>query len=70
MPLHILMMWLFSETWEEHLQHLMAVLEEARSVVLSQLWDEGEHPVAYISRKLQPQEQGYTTIQKECLAMK
>lgn len=27
-------------------------------------------PGAYIGRKLQPREQGYTTIEKECLALK
>ena len=38
--------------------------------VLSQTGDDGlEHPVAYASRKLQPRETKYSTIEKECLAI-
>ncbi|XP_044158302.1 uncharacterized protein LOC122944138 [Bufo gargarizans] len=38
--------------------------------VLSQVGaDGGEHPVAYISRKLLPREVSYATIEKECLAV-
>ena len=39
--------------------------------VLSQLSDEGsEHPVAYYSRKLLPREERYSTVEKECLAIR
>ena len=39
--------------------------------VLSQLGDdEKDHPVAYFSRKLLPRETRYSTIEKECLAIK
>ena len=39
--------------------------------VLSQCDDQGqEHPVAYFSKKLLPREERYSTIEKECLAIK
>ena len=38
--------------------------------VLSQIGEDGgEHPVAYLSRKLLPREVSYATIEKECLAL-
>ena len=39
--------------------------------VLSQ-WDSDgtDHPVGYFSRKLLPREEAYSTIEKECLAIK
>ena len=40
-------------------------------VVLSQVDSQGlEHPVAYFSRKLLDREKKYSTIEKECLAIK
>ena len=45
--------------------------EHGVGAVLSQQGDDGhEHPVAYWSRKLLPCEQTYSTIEKECLAIK
>ena len=39
--------------------------------VLSQLDDKGmDHPVSYYSQKLLPQEEKYSTVEKECLAVK
>ena len=38
--------------------------------VLLQGPPEGRHPVAFISRKLFPRETRYSTIEKECLAVK
>ena len=39
--------------------------------VLSQLDDEEqEHPIAYFSKKLLPREERYSTVEKECLAIK
>ena len=39
--------------------------------VLSQMDSKGtEHPVGYYSRKLLPREKSYSTIEKECLAIK
>ena len=39
--------------------------------VLSQRDDDGvDHPIAYYSKKLQPREEPYATVEKECLAIK
>ena len=38
--------------------------------VLTQTVDGDEHPVTYVSRKLQKHERNYATIEKECLAIK
>jgi phospholipid-translocating ATPase len=37
----------------------------AIGAVLSQQMADGEHPVAYLSKKLLPREQNYSTIEKE-----
>ena len=45
--------------------------ERGIGAVLSQRSAEGEeHPVAYFSRKLIPREERYSTVEKECLAIK
>ena len=41
----------------------------AIGAILSQAWDDGEHPVAYESRKLNVAERNYATHEKELLAM-
>ena len=39
--------------------------------VLSQFGDDGEeHPIGYYSRKLLPREERYSTVEKECLAIR
>ena len=38
--------------------------------VLAQVFDDEEHPITYVSRKLLPHERNYATIEKECLAIK
>ena len=44
--------------------------ETGVGAVLSQLREGEEHPITYISRKLLPREQKYSTVEKECLAIK
>uniref|UniRef100_A0A1X7SMY3 Reverse transcriptase domain-containing protein n=1 Tax=Amphimedon queenslandica TaxID=400682 RepID=A0A1X7SMY3_AMPQE len=45
--------------------------ERGVGAVLSQLDNEGrDHPIAYFSKKLLPREERYSTIEKECLAIK
>ena len=45
--------------------------ERGVGAVLSQRSDQGEdHPIAYFSKKLLPREERYSTIEKECLAIK
>ena len=45
--------------------------ERGVGAVLAQVDDQGEeHPVAYFSRKLLPRETHYSTVEKECLAIK
>ena len=49
----------------------MLLSEEYMGVVLSQLDESGaDHPVAYFSRKLLLRKQRYSTVEKECLAIK
>jgi len=45
--------------------------ERGVGAVLAQFDDQGEeHPVAFFSRKLLPRETHYSTVEKECLAIK
>ena len=45
--------------------------ERGVEAVLGQVGNDGlDHPVAYFSRKLLPREEKYSTIEKECLAIK
>ena len=44
--------------------------DRAVGVVLSQVSEDGEHPVAFFRKKLLPQEECYSTVEKECLAIK
>ena len=46
-------------------------LERGVGAVLSQKDETGEeHPIAYFSKKLLPREEHYSTVEKECLAIK
>ena len=45
------------------------VSDFAIGAVLSQVWDDGEHPVTYESRKLNVAEGNYATHKKELLAV-
>ena len=40
------------------------------AVLSQQMCDGEEHPIAYYSRKLLPREERYSTVEKECLAVK
>ena len=49
----------------------MNASERGVGVVLSQLDESGaDHPVAYFSHKLLLRKQRYSTVEKECLAIK
>ena len=41
----------------------------AMGAVLSQVWDDGEHPIAFESRKMNSAEQNYPTHERELLAI-
>jgi hypothetical protein len=43
--------------------------ETGIGAVLSQNFDDGEHPILFVSRKLLDRERNYPVIQKECLAI-
>ena len=42
---------------------------KAIGAVLSQVISDVEHPIAFLSRKLLPREQNYSTVEKECFAI-
>ena len=44
--------------------------EVGLGAVLTQISEGEEHPVLYLSRKLEPREMNYSTVEKECLAIK
>ena len=61
--------------WSPNLEKQFTLQTDASNcgigAVLSQCDEESqEHPVAYYSRKLLPREERYSTIEKECLAIK
>ena len=41
----------------------------AIGAVLSQKFENGEHPIAFLSSKLLPRERNYSVVEKECLAI-
>ena len=43
--------------------------DKALGAVLMQKFEDVEHPIAYISKKLLPREINYATVEKECLAI-
>ena len=44
--------------------------DRAVGAVLGQVSEDGEHPVAFFSKKLLPREECYSAVEKECLAIK
>ena len=47
------------------------MLQTGVGAVLNQLDEDGnDHPISYFSRKLLPREERYSTVEKECLAIK
>ena len=46
-----------------------AASDFAIGAVLSQKFENGEHPIAFLSRKLLPRERNYSVVEKECLAI-
>ncbi|KYO37355.1 hypothetical protein Y1Q_0017334 [Alligator mississippiensis] len=48
----------------------MDASNHALGVVLTQVTDGVECPIAYANRKLNPQEQRYATAERKCLAIK
>ena len=62
---------LYSPNFERDFILQAVASERSVGAVLSQCQDDGtEHPVAYFSRKLLPREEHYSTVEKECLAIK
>ena len=62
---------LFSLDQEEFILQTDASSNQGVGAVLTQRGDNSEeHPVVYFSRKFLPREERYSTVEKECLAIK
>lgn len=55
--------------WENEFVLQVDASQRGIGAILSQKDGDGEHPIAYASRKLQPREEKLSTTEKECLAI-